>query len=126
MTLAIAEKDFLRTVVEYAELHGWMVHHVLEQAHHAKRIGPGFPDLVLAKRNRVVFAELKAEKGQLSAVQQEWLAVLRTVRGARTFLWRPSDWPEIEKVLGEYHRPGVAGGQAPPRHVDPELRRRSW
>lgn len=69
------------------------------------RIGPlgprnesGFPDLVLVRRPRVIFAELKAERGRLLDAQRDWLAALRDC-SVESYLWRPSDWPEIERVL---------------------------
>ena len=102
----VSEKDFLRTVLEYAQLHGWKVHHIFESRQYARRTDKGFPDLVVAKRKRLVFAELKSQRGPVTADQKDWLELLKTVRGARTFLWRPSDWQEIEQVLGE--RPETA------------------
>src|SRR5437867_2540828 len=52
----------------------------------------GFPDYVLA-RERVIFAELKTEKGKPSEFQREWLGGLRAA-GAEAYLWRPSDFSE--------------------------------
>lgn len=58
----------------------------------------GFPDLVAVRSERVLFAELKAERGRLSDAQAEWLAKL-TAAGCEASVWRPSDWPTIEEVL---------------------------
>lgn len=98
------ESGFLAAVVEYAELMGWRCHHVFEQRHYAKRIGPGFPDLCMVRFDRVVFAELKVGKNTLSQFQHEWADDLRSVarraQGAVTYkLWRPEDWDEIQEVL---------------------------
>jgi hypothetical protein len=63
---------------------------------------PGFPDLVLARRGRVIFAELKSEKGHLTKEQASWLGHLSSVRGTiapEVYEWRPSDLPEIQSVL---------------------------
>ena len=65
---------------------------------YSRRIGPGFPDLVIAGKGKLLFVELKSEKGKLSTNQLEWSNALAAT-GARVCLWRPSDWPEIEKVL---------------------------
>ena len=90
---AVSEKAFQATVVETAKLLGWRIFHV----HDARRSEPGFPDLVLV-RNRVVFGELKTQRGRLSAEQAAWIRDLREA-GALVHVWRPSDWPEIEQVL---------------------------
>ncbi|MCI0542945.1 MAG: hypothetical protein L0Z49_00695 [Actinobacteria bacterium] len=59
----------------YAMVRGWRVCHFRPATTRdgwrtAVQGHPGFPDLVLARRGRVVFAELKAA---LSAEQLEWL-----------------------------------------------------
>ena len=104
----ITEKEFLATVVEFAQAKGWQVHHVLEARHYAKRIGPGYPDLTMVRGDRLLFVELKSEKGKLSAPQRQWLYALsgvgKTLDNAdhgpvETYVFRPHDWPEIEKVL---------------------------
>ena len=57
----VPEASFQRTVVEYAELRGWMVSQVAD----SRRATPGLPDLLLVRPPRVVFAELKTERGRL-------------------------------------------------------------
>ncbi|MGH2878933.1 MAG: VRR-NUC domain-containing protein [Solirubrobacteraceae bacterium] len=88
------EKQFQTAVVEYAELNGWLVYHTYD----SRRSNPGFPDLVMARGYRLVFAELKSEKGRESRAQTEWLDALGRAT-PEVWLWRPSDWPEIEGVL---------------------------
>jgi hypothetical protein len=61
--------------------------------------GAGWPDLVLVRPPRLIFAELKSESGQVRANQTEWLDVLRLLPAAETYLWRPSDWDELVEVL---------------------------
>lgn len=57
----------------------------------------GFPDWCLV-RDRVIFAELKTEHGQVSDVQREWLDGLAKA-GAECYLWRPGDLDEIADIL---------------------------
>jgi len=81
----------------------------------------GFPDLVLVRAPRgevgarLIFAELKAEKGKESPEQTDWLDELfdTSIEGAygcgestrcegvrfEVERWRPSDWNTIVEVL---------------------------
>lgn len=61
---------------------------------------PGFPDLVMVRPTdkRVVYAELKTEKGVVSQNQGEWINAL-ILAGQEVYIWRPSDLPTIRKVL---------------------------
>jgi hypothetical protein len=52
--------------------------------------GPGFPDLVIAGLQGLVFAELKAEYGTLDREQTVWRYRLISA-GQRHYVWRPSD-----------------------------------
>lgn len=97
----VSEKEFQAAVIRYAELRGYRVYHT----HDSRRSAAGFPDLVLVKHGRLVFAELKTEKGRLSKAQEEWLDALGNVGDplcdhcADVHVWRPSNWPVIEAVL---------------------------
>jgi len=53
----------------------------------------GYPDLTLCRDGRLIFAELKAERGRLSDEQARWLQDLAATR-AEVVVWRPSDWLE--------------------------------
>ena len=92
----ISEKDFMESIVQLARNTGWMVYHPYD----SRRSEPGFPDLVMTKPKRLVIAEIKTETGKTSPAQDNWLETLRTARGVKVKLWRPSDWPEIERTLG--------------------------
>lgn len=104
----VTEKQFQATVVEMAEAFGWMVYHQVDMGftdaegkhHHSRRIGPGFPDLVLChpERGALIFAELKADKGRLASNQKVWFDALSKAH-PWTYVWRPKDWHEIEKAL---------------------------
>ncbi len=95
----ISERELLEYVVELAQALGWQCHHVLDTRHHAKVIGPGFPDLVLVRPPAVIFAELKAQTGRLTDDQLLWGGGLAECPGVTYYVWRPSDMPEIERVL---------------------------
>lgn len=91
-----SEKQLMASIVAFATLHGWWSYHTYD----SRRSAAGFPDLVLLRRSRMIFAEIKGEKGRLSTAQAECLEALRTA-GAETYIWRPADWHsgEVEAVL---------------------------
>ena len=91
----ISEKHFLLQVRELARYESWLTYHT----HRSTRSEPGFPDLVLVRPPRVIFAELKTEKGKLSADQEAWLDVLDRCNEVETYLWRPLDWDRIVEKL---------------------------
>lgn len=125
---AMTERVFQDAVTEFAQLHGWLVYHT----HDSRRSAPGFPDLTMVRNGRVVFAELKTERGRVTADQARFMeevelnrselaslidwrvlvydqrlqnrlynALVAGHRNAlKAFIWRPSDWPEVERELG--------------------------
>jgi len=90
----ITERAFLAQVLRYAALRGWHCYHT----HDSRHSSAGFPDLVLVRRPRVVFAELKSDRGRCTPEQRAWLAELAEC-SVEVKLWRPSDWEEIERCL---------------------------
>jgi len=56
--------------------------------HDARRSPKGFPDLVLCGPGGVLFRELKTQRGQVTAEQQQWLDALAAA-GADVGVWRP-------------------------------------
>lgn len=97
LALAMSEADLLSNVREMARVTGWMAYHTRD----SRRSDIGFPDLVMVRKNRVLFVELKSEKGKPTAAQIEWLHALMLTRRAETYLWRPSQWLDgtIEGML---------------------------
>lgn len=96
----MTEAHLQRTVTDMATRFGWMWYHT----HDSRRSPGGFPDVTLVRAGRLVFAELKAEKGRLSAAQHVWARELNNVEEntdgvVQVFVWRPSDLPEIERIL---------------------------
>lgn len=97
------EAAFQAKVEQTAGLMGWLCYHT----HDARRSNKGFPDLVMV-RERVVFAELKASRGKLSADQVIWLDSLHRA-GAEAYVWRPSDWEDIVHILRRGGTRGTVG-----------------
>lgn len=101
----LSEKSFQATVTEAARVLGWRVYHTFN----SRRSSPGFPDLVLVRNGRLVFAELKSEGGRVRPGQIGWLQDLTEVvehlgaAGAHghveVYSWRPRDWPQVSEVL---------------------------
>lgn len=98
------ETEFLRQVTELAEMLGWRTAHFrpARTAHGWRTpvqgsLGKGFPDLVMLRRDRVLFVELKGHKGVLSAEQAEILALLD--QAAEAYCWHPEQLDEIAAVL---------------------------
>jgi VRR-NUC domain len=95
--ITLTEREFQRQVVDLARILGWdFIYH----AQLAKWSEKGWPDLVLVRvrDHRLVFAELKTDKGKLTPRQEEVLAMLRAVSDD-VHVWRPSDLDAITTVL---------------------------
>jgi len=88
---SISERAFQTAVVELALVFGWSVYHPWMSV----RSAAGFPDLVMVRPPRVVFAELKTERGRVTPAQEAWLALLRACPGVEAYLWRPADWEAL-------------------------------
>jgi hypothetical protein len=86
----MSETELQSSIVELAGWCGYLVFHVHDSR---KSTGPGFPDLVLVHKRtgRLLFVELKSEKGALSPRQVVWLDALRA-GGHLAYEWRPADW----------------------------------
>lgn len=99
-----SEADFQKQVLALARLHGWRSCHFRAGLTKSGRWvtavqgdGVGFVDIVLC-RERVLFCELKSERGALRPDQETWIAALRAAH-AEVYVWRPSDWPTIQEIL---------------------------
>jgi VRR-NUC domain len=103
----LSEEELQSAVIELAHLFGWVVAHFRPAKTErgwrtaVSADGAGFPDLVLV-RERVIFAELKSQRGHLSEQQRMWSTSL-VQAGAEIYTWRPAQWTsgEIEAVLRE-------------------------
>ncbi len=103
--LGITEAVFQEQVVELAHMLGW------EHMHVRRSIGKGrswttatnvagWPDLVLwsERQCRVIAAELKSQTGKATVEQLDVLTSLGRA-GVESFLWRPSDLDDIQRIL---------------------------
>jgi hypothetical protein len=107
------ELQFQKTVTAFAHLNGWKVAsfrpaRVLRHGQETYETpvsadGAGFPDLVLVHRRRglLVVAELKIGKNRPTPKQRDWLQCF-TAAGISAYVWKPQDWPEIQRVLGNF------------------------
>lgn len=93
----VPERDFQATVVDLAVLKGWRAWHDND----SRRNAAGLPDLILLRPPRLLFVELKTERGRIQPEQQQWIDELGRCPGVEVHLWRPGDWSSgvIEEVL---------------------------
>jgi hypothetical protein len=94
------EKVFMGEVVKLAVLTGWLYYHTYD----SRRSVSGFPDLVMVKKPRVIFAELKSSSGKLSKQQTHWKDALEACPGISYYLWTPQHWEEITHTLQGVNR----------------------
>lgn len=92
-----SEKHFSQRVFDLARLFGWLA--IRYPTFRATAATPGFPDLTLTRRGRLIFAELKMPKGRLTTAQSEWIKALRVVPDVEVYVWYPGDWDEIKRTL---------------------------
>ena len=96
------EREFQNRLTETARMMGWRVYSIPDSR---RATLAGFPDLVMwrVRDGRILFAELKREKGRLSRSQEAVLDELRMITGpmpgAEVHIWRPSDWDQILLIL---------------------------
>ena len=86
-------------VVELAKRRGWKTYHTYD----SRRSASGFLDLVMARKGRCIFAELKSAKGMVTPEQNDWFLALagKPNQAVETYLWRPAEWFDgsIEEIL---------------------------
>ena len=88
------EACFQQQVVDLAKLHGWEVWHT----HDSRRSREGWPDLAIVRGGRALFREIK-RGGQMPSQHQRRCLHMLEAAGLDADVWRPSDWPAIEKTL---------------------------
>ncbi len=124
----VSEKELGKFLHDLGELYSWKMYHQVDMGacpnchrpSFSKRIGTGFPDWVMAHENgRLIFAELKSQKGVLKSDQAEWLKLLNRHMGTEVYLWRPSDMDSIAQSLRPDY-PGPPGNTLilPAKYMD--------
>lgn len=104
-----SESQFQECVIILARNQGWRVAHFRKVRVQRRdgtvfwetpvaADGKGFLDLELVRGKQLIKAELKVGKNKPTEEQEGWIAAYREARIA-VFLWYPSDWPEIVKLL---------------------------
>ena len=104
--MEVSEAAFQTQVEQLATLYGWDWIHIRRAQYQpgiyrtpvTGTLGAGWPDLFLTRGSRTICAELKAEKGSLSAKQVRVLNALEAA-GHEVFCWKPSDWNALNEVL---------------------------
>lgn len=105
ITIDEPESQFQRRVTDLAEELGWQWLHLGHDPRGRNNQGArgtlvkGFPDLMLVRNGVLIFAELKAQKAPPPTVTQQLVLGTLGGTGARTYVWRPSDWNQILEVL---------------------------
>lgn len=102
-----SERLFQEAVLQLAILNGWQHFHPSPAQKRPgvwRTDGKGFPDLVLAHRDRgVIFAELKTSTGKMTPEQRTWEYNLYP--HVEFYLWRPADLERIADRLGPNGKP---------------------
>lgn len=93
----ITEKAMGEWIRKAAILNGYMAYHTWNSL----RSAAGFPDWVLVnpKKHRLLFVELKTEKGKVTEKQAEWLAALGEVGQVDVMTVRPADFDNLFEEL---------------------------
>ena len=121
MIAKMSEAELQAAIVEYVQRNGWFCFFLpdwlyrlaIKSMQRARRSDrqwspPGFPDLVMVQGLsdprvpvRLVFMELKSQKGVVRHKQQQWLKALRRVSGIEVYVMRPSDWLDgtIDRIV---------------------------
>ena len=95
-TLRETEKGFQAAVIELAQRSGWLTYHTWRSIHSPA----GFPDLVLCRPPRLIFAELKNATGKITVNQEQWLTILGLLgEEVEVYLWRSADFDDIVTLL---------------------------
>jgi VRR-NUC domain len=98
----ILESQFQQQVEDLATLYHWKKYHTRNSTGSEE----GFPDLILIRsirtgkrpRVRLIVAECKTARGELTDAQREWLDLFAEA-GAETYVWRPGDLDKIGGIL---------------------------
>lgn len=101
----MTEAEFTDEILKWAKVYGWRRFHVRGNTRRLIQGDVGFPDLVLVRPPRLIFAELKVGKNTPTQEQEDWLNTLSNVdpddSHMSQYLWYPSDIPVILAILSK-------------------------
>lgn len=101
----MSERDLQDLIIEIAQLNGWLLVHFraarTKDGSYVTAIQghAGFPDLVLVRGERLLFAELKSKRGRVDQDQRNWLDRLAITERVEVYLWRPAHLEAIKQIL---------------------------
>ena len=106
----MTENELQQSIIDYARMNGWRIFHAQTSRVQRKdgsvyyatagiADSKGWPDLFMVKGRDRLAVEVKSDKGKPSTEQNEWLLALFEA-GIDARVWRPRDWPAIERRLG--------------------------
>ena len=103
----LTEAELQSSIIAAARDFGWLAY----ATYRSVRSEPGFPDLVLVRPPRVIFAEVKTDQGRVRKArrnkarsrwlpgQDDWGKALGRCPGVEYALWRPADLDDIYQAL---------------------------
>lgn len=97
----MTERDLQASLIDVAETFGYEVYHTYD----SRRSQRGFPDLSMIRPPRLIFIEVKTEKGRLTRDQELWRDYLERCPGVEYYLCRPSNFDEIIEILRGQNQP---------------------
>ena len=107
-SINLSEAEFQKQIITLFHLFGWKVAHFRKARIRVKGVetyrtpvgadGAGWPDILAVRGGHIIAAELKSEQGKLTKEQYDWLEALGRT-GIEVYIWRPSDYEAIEKLL---------------------------
>jgi hypothetical protein len=89
----ISEAELQQNIITLARRCGYYVFHSWSSLHSER----GMPDLIIVA-DRLIFMEVKTERGRLSREQRDVIHRLRAA-GCLALVVRPSMWSQIENML---------------------------
>ena len=93
----LAEEALLQQVRAVAKRYGYLSFHTRD----SRRSDKGFPDLLATNGRRLLAIECKSQAGKLTAEQAQWLALLAHTGHCETYILRPSDVADLERLFTE-------------------------
>jgi hypothetical protein len=85
------EADWQAQIKDAARTFGWLYYHTRYSFGSDK----GWPDTALIRPPRLVLAELKTERGKLTADQAVMLEALKQCTSVEAYVWRPGELDDV-------------------------------